>query len=32
MGKKYTIGYVYPQSDKCLDDKVLVKLLKKDST
>jgi glutathione synthase/RimK-type ligase-like ATP-grasp enzyme len=29
MAKKYTIGYVYPESDKSLDDKVLVRLLKK---
>ena len=29
MTKKYTIGYVYPESDKSLDDKVLVRLLKK---
>jgi glutathione synthase/RimK-type ligase-like ATP-grasp enzyme len=29
MAKKYTIGYVYPESDKSLDDKVLVKQLKK---
>jgi len=29
MVKKYTIGYVYPESDKSLDDKVLIKLLKK---
>lgn len=29
MAKKYTIGYVYPESDKCLDDKILIKYLKK---
>jgi glutathione synthase/RimK-type ligase-like ATP-grasp enzyme len=29
MTKKYTIGYVYPESDKSLDDKILIKLLKK---
>jgi glutathione synthase/RimK-type ligase-like ATP-grasp enzyme len=29
MVKRYTIGYVYPESDNCLDDKFLIKLLKK---
>jgi len=29
MGKKYTIGYVYPESDRSLDDKILVRALKK---
>jgi glutathione synthase/RimK-type ligase-like ATP-grasp enzyme len=29
MIKKYTIGYVYPESDNCLDDKFLIKILKK---
>ena len=29
MVKKYSIGYVYPESDRSLDDKVLIKQLKK---
>lgn len=29
MVKRYTIGYVYPESDNCLDDKFLIKLLKR---
>jgi glutathione synthase/RimK-type ligase-like ATP-grasp enzyme len=29
MAKKYTIGYVYPESDNSLDDKILIKMLKK---
>jgi len=29
MAKKYTIGYVYPESDNSLDDKILIRQLKK---
>jgi glutathione synthase/RimK-type ligase-like ATP-grasp enzyme len=29
MEKKYTIGYIYPESDICPADKVFIKLLKK---
>jgi glutathione synthase/RimK-type ligase-like ATP-grasp enzyme len=29
MVEKYTIGYVYPESDRSLDDKILIKLLKR---
>lgn len=29
MIKRYTIGYVYPESDNCLDDKFLIKVFRK---